>query len=1465
MVGHDHASDSKRTPGNDAPRRATAPAKEAGATSAGAGTAPARAVAPDATRSPDAASLGARQVKAKASQPVSPDQWMNKHIVIGNPEFKLIAALPDDERNAVLAEVKRRYGDEYIRRGQAGLLPEKEPDDKPADPLNAEDYWKKYGKAHMDAALERTMSKIDFEISGPGLKFASSECSAFTHFALVLGMQRLEPGDVSQLLDTYLPQLIDSVRVLDDLDRGTDAYEPAVTERIVERLGLGLRRATSKLALPYAQARAEAIADARAEAIADAHAKAIADAYARDPLGVLEAAPVAEPDAEAVAQTQPPSRSLGAQTTIELGVAEAMTSGNFVEFDEAEFRLLDAPQMSGEPRPVVLDLERGSGDWKVARVIKSAGASAADVANALYGSPENAHLVAGRGDGYSFSFPPSGALAEPYDSMWREHIEQDEGGSPLELIWGRAPSDPLLGLDDKDAELRALDTAADLPADGNQAAVVQRLEIIQSHLTAIATAAGPLGVGGFVEPVLARIKDRMAACAADKAVAQKWSAHSAVQISVLSEVKTGFDAITQQMFASGLPTVSTAEGDQLVGNVTASMQGPTIELTQAFASVVSASDQLDVAKERLATAKERLAAYPFDMADRMLAMIRKRIASLDYNATIEMQSYSRARLDALQNEISSQVAELRIAVVNGDGTAVNRLAELKLQLAMLDLQSTVGSTISLIHDLEGTLFVSESWSPDKKREWQIYHDLHAAIQPWRDLGTDYDRLWQAGTERDETAMAGIRRRVEELRKATPLLRLIQDVASFQEDEAKRQRIIAIGVMIAATLVSLVTGGVASGAIGGFAGAVVGAGLESLTFTAISGTLEQDQTFGGFMAELGINFATFGGLRAISGGAKLLAGGKLMWVGKAAEEVKLTLAGKAAEMSVEGLWMVAATKANEEIQARLRNGEKMTTQTALTIFGHQMLISFATRVIGRTTSALVEGRAAINKIELEEVQLYVAKRENAAEIARAFFDKRDDSMGAELVRADTETLKAEVAARERIHEIATNPAEAEKHNLKLSPAELETLAAATRTASRELTEREINALMQKVETQADHVIAEPAVYAELLAKHRKQGSTIVEGFDAAGNPKAKITPQAADGSFGPPFTMHSRLGNEVEEILANKGLQSSAVVHDYLATRAGDRAGALADLQKVTSAAELDALMEKTLGTSAVAARMQAVRLAAQERLVHDVFGSAIKETTASQLAKVGRVDRALLEQLAARGGPVADSVGDALAKMSGWPENAKTALVKLGADGGPNAVRILAKVIPNVEIEGMNAWVTLASRQLRNPGQLADLEASLDKAIQLRAFESNLAMEVDYYKGQRITREERIKEQADKTKFDTAQHVNIDIESGKERWEMKRVNELITDRDEFLDQIKEGVGKFTTIGIPSAAKGGGKLNLVDVDCGPQIKVPGFDEAAMKATIEQYIVRNRGAQKTVDAIIVHADLPTGHIDLRVDVR
>jgi hypothetical protein len=36
---------------------------------------------------------------------------------------------------------------------------------------------------------------------------------------------------------------------------------------------------------------------------------------------------------------------------------------------------------------------------------------------------------------------------------------------------------------------------------------------------------------------------------------------------------------------------------------------------------------------------------------------------------------------------------------------------------------------------------------------------------------------------------------------------------------------------------------------------------------------------------------------------------------------------------------------------------------------------------------------------------------------------------------------------------------------------------------------------------------------------------------------------------------------------------------------------------------------------------------------------------------------------------------------------------------------------------------------------------------------------------------------------------------------------------------------------------------------------------MRSEIEEYITRNAGARQNVDAIIIHADLPTKHVDPR----
>ena len=241
-------------------------------------------------------------------------------------------------------------------------------------------------------------------------------------------------------------------------------------------------------------------------------------------------------------------------------------------------------------------------------------------------------------------------------SMWHKHIEQDEGGGVLDLIRGRAPSDPLLGLDEEHAELRALDTAAAHPADGDQAAVVQRLEIIQAHLTAIATAAGPLGVADLVAPVLARIKTRMAACAADNAEAQKWSAHSGHPdlgaVRGHDRVRRDHPADVRDRPAGGvhLRRRAAGRGRHRLHARSRRSRSPTPSPASCRPATSSTSPS-----SRLVTAKERMAAVSRSTwRTGCSPLIRKRIAVARDYATMPMAVVlARARLDALQAEISA--------------------------------------------------------------------------------------------------------------------------------------------------------------------------------------------------------------------------------------------------------------------------------------------------------------------------------------------------------------------------------------------------------------------------------------------------------------------------------------------------------------------------------------------------------------------------------------------------------------------------------------------------------------------------------------------------------------------------------------------------------------------------------------------------------------------------------------------
>ena len=1320
------------------------------------------------------------------------------------------------ERNAMVELLQQTLGNGYVR-SVFDATPELA--GAGTEPLGAEAYWKKYGRRTLEQVQSSLMRSLELQIALPGLSLPASESGPFLMYAFGQQLLDTSPAVVSQLLDARLYDVVDSVRAVDERGTARDAFEPQVADRIAERLGLAIRHAVERLALPYARARAAIVRAARQ--------------------------PVFGPVDANAANRQPEPTSLGARSLVEHRVAEALCFG-FATFDESKFSVVYATAPDATAKPAIVELERGTGDWTSVRVMGPAHVSAADLAFTLFGSPAFEKYVVGAGNRFSFAFPPGVELAEPYQSQWEAEMLGEGASNFTRGVAENRHRDPLDGLVPAVADQRALAAAAGEHVDGaGSAPVLQRFDMIEDNLAAIVAVARPLGVGGLIEPLRVHIGQRRAQCMTDPAQATKWNAHSLAQLDFLVSARSGFDTLMDHLSALGLHQASTAGGDTLVGDVEAVMNGPAGEVANAFGSAVAAADQLDIARERLQFANERMQTLPVDLIDRMLSVVRGKIAATNHVATIPMAAYEQSRMAQMEQRIQGTVSQIRASVMNGDGNATLKLKELQSQISMLDLQSTLGSTLSAIHLLKEELHDAESWLPDNAREGRIYDQLQAAMQPWRNVAEAYNNAWVAGHATDPAWIAYMHGQVDSLRTSTKLPELIDKVSSFATDEAKRQRWIAIGLMVAAALAAAVTGGLGSAAVGGgIAGALVGATFESLTFTSITSTLRTDQTFGGFMAELAVNFATFGGLRLISEGAKLAAAGRA-----------LTLSEKLGEMTLEGLWMVASVKAQEIIELHMAGGGQVSAQSAASVFGEQMLISFAGRAIGRIAAFAKLMREA-NLEKLQTVRKALAAQapvENLAKLVQG----GTYTVGEELVRTDTAAMRSEEQALNHVVEIANDPAAAAREGVHLTPeqhTEVKQLAAG---AGHEIAEREIADLMKHTEVHGDQVVAEAPVYAELLEKHRKQGATVSISKDSAGHDVAHVVPKRADGTTGAPLTLRSRSGSEVEKILADRGLKNTSRVDEYLVKRAGERAAALDDLRKVKNADQLDKLLFRFLGADT----------ATQEAALRSAFGAnAPSEGAIAEIATVRNL-APLVPGLAAQGPAKAETLAAALANVSHWSANGREALARLAASDTVEAKQLFTKLAAHTHIPGTDAWTMLVARELANPGKMLDYESSLQKAIDLFPTDPTAAVEVDYYQGARVSKEELDAARADPSTFNkpAATHKNIDVEGAVARYEMKRVAPVITDEAKLVEQVKEGVGKFTDAKVQALGHGGVKRNIVDVRYDDKIRIPGATESSIRARIERYVRQNRRMVGFVDEIAIHATIDSKDVDIVVEVK
>jgi hypothetical protein len=111
---------------------------------------------------------------------------------------------------------------------------------------------------------------------------------------------------------------------------------------------------------------------------------------------------------------------------------------------------------------------------------------------------------------------------------------------------------------------------------------------------------------------------------------------------------------------------------------------------------------------------------------------------------------------------------------------------------------------------------------------------------------------------------------------------------------------------------------------------------------------------------------------------------------------------------------------------------------------------------------------------------------------------------------------------------------------------------------------------------------------------------------------------------------------------------------------------------------------------------------------------------------------------------------------------------------------------------------------------------------------------------------------------------DLDLGSIRSPGAMKRVSVVVTDRAQVLGQIKNGAAKYSELGVPSLKNGGPKKNIVDVDFGDNLQVPGMDEASIRAQVERYVVQNPKAKQFIDTFRIHAILDGRSYDVVVEV-
>ncbi|HLP90708.1 MAG TPA: DUF4157 domain-containing protein [Nostocaceae cyanobacterium] len=176
---------------------------------------------------------------------------------------------------------------------------------------------------------------------------------------------------------------------------------------------------------------------------------------------------------------------------------------------------------------------------------------------------------------------------------------------------------------------------------------------------------------------------------------------------------------------------------------------------------------------------------------------------------------------------------------------------------------------------------------------------------------------------------------------------------------------------------------------------------------------------------------------------------------------------------------------------------------------------------------------------------------------------------------------------------------------------------------------------------------------------------------------------------------------------------------------------------------------------------------------------------------------------------------------------------------------IARKIMQHSDIPGLDRWIKLASRHVKDQNQLLDLANTLDDAIKLRqSGEKFVELEAFYSQGKKLTNP------ADIAKAKTNGTLkNIDVVTSTMRREFKRVNKPITNRKQLLSNIRESFKKFKDAQLKRGA--GGQKNVGVVDFGNQIHLRGQNQQWAFQEIQAFLIdkQSKAYREFADELVV----------------